>query len=323
MEYDYEFLLAPWTSGTSGLSARQPFCFRDQNGCGPVGYAYLFERVVHLVGSAVDDDSLASWSVHVPPPESSGVIVTASYFNLHLLVKQPMLGKRPVVDNVVCEGRLSKVSTIKSNGPPVDRRVRRTRAALQLALIDLVEERELSQIGVADVVNHAEVNRSTFYDHYQDVHELAEAASTSMIDRLIGVVLTLGDARATPSGSPEDPDPALTAFFAHFAEHAGLYRRLLGPTGSARVIDHIRMRTMAAVHASGQLPATDDAPSLDLVDASTAPHDVRAAFVASALIGVATDWLQRGCPRTPVEMTALTKPLLRSLADCRQPGSST
>ncbi|MCZ0997489.1 TetR-like C-terminal domain-containing protein [Streptomyces mirabilis] len=205
--------------------------------------------------------------------------------------------------------------TSSSSALPGDRRVRRTRAALQRALIDLVEERDLSQISVADVVDRAEVNRSTFYAHYEDVHELAEAACTSMIDDLIGVVLALGPTRANPSNPPEDPDPSLTAFFSHFAEHAGLYRSLLGPTGSARVIEHVRRRTMAAAHSSGQLPTTDDTPAPDTAGSSDVPHDVPSAFVAGALIGVATDWLQRGCPRTPTEMTILTKPLLWALAD--------
>lgn len=213
------------------------------------------------------------------------------------------------------------MATTNSGAPAGDRRVRRTRAALQRALIGLVEERDLSQISVADVVDRAEVNRSTFYDHYRDVHELAEAACTSMIDDLIGVVLALDPAHANRSGSPEDPDPPLTAFFAHFAEHAGLYRSLLARTGSARVIEHVRLRTMAAAHSSGQLSATGvittaDAahPPPDVADPSGIPHDVPAAFVAGALIGVATDWLQRGCPRTPAEMAILTKPLLRALA---------
>ncbi|MEU6195407.1 TetR-like C-terminal domain-containing protein [Streptomyces sp. NPDC047061] len=210
--------------------------------------------------------------------------------------------------------------TKSSSAQPGDRRVRRTRAALQRALIDLVEERDLSQISVADVVDRAEVNRSTFYAHYQDVHELAETACTSMIDDLIGVVLAIDPARAnpsTPAQNPEDPDPPLTAFFAHFAEHAGLYRSLLGPTGSARVIEHVRLRTMAAAHTARQIPATDDTPTpnpADAADASGIPHDVPAAFVAGALIGVATDWLQRGCPRTPTEMTIATKPLLLALS---------
>ncbi|MBP2323121.1 AcrR family transcriptional regulator [Kibdelosporangium banguiense] len=196
-------------------------------------------------------------------------------------------------------------TTESSSAAPVDRRVRRTRATLQRALIDLVEERDLSQISVADVVEAAEVSRSTFYDHYRDVHELAEAASTSMIDDLIGVVVDLDATRDQPSESSKDPDPTLTAFFTHFAEHAGLYRSLLGPTGSARVIEHVRRRSTAAAHVSHYLTPTDDE-----ADA----HDVPAAFVAGALIGVATDWLQRGCPRTPLEMTILTKPLLVALS---------
>src|SRR6266545_3736093 len=128
-----------------------------------------------------------------------------------------------------------------------DRRVRRTRASLQRALIELVAEQELSEIGVADVVDRADVSRSTFYDHYRDVHELAEAACASMIDDLLASLTTVDPAPAKPSDPREDPSPALTA------------------------------------------------------------------FVAGALLGVATDWLQRGCPRPPREMTILTEPLLTAL----------
>ncbi|CAL9318504.1 hypothetical protein SUDANB91_05803 [Streptomyces sp. SudanB91_2054] len=214
---------------------------------------------------------------------------------------------------------------IKSSGAvPGDRRVRRTRSALQSAVIDLVEERDVSQIRVADVVDRADVNRSTFYAHYQDVNELVEDACTSMIDDMIGFVVALDPARANPSDTPEDPvdpDPVLTAFFTHLAKHAGLYRGLLGPTGSARVIEHVRLRTTAAAHSSAYLGATADIPPPDIADPSDPPHDVPAAFAAGALLGVAVDWLQRGCPRTPLEMTILTKPLLLALstAACTPP----
>ena len=203
-----------------------------------------------------------------------------------------------------------------SSALPGDRRVRRTQATLQRALIDLVQERDLSQIAVADVADRADVSRSTFYDHYQDVHELAEVACTSMLDDMFRSVLAIYAARAHPS--PEDPDPALTAFFTHFAEHAVLYRSLLGPTGSARIIEHVRHRTTAAFH-YGRLALTGDTPPPDTAGSPGFPLDVPAAFVAGALLAVATDWLQRGCPRTPLEMTILTKPLLIAL----RPGTGT
>jgi AcrR family transcriptional regulator len=202
-------------------------------------------------------------------------------------------------------------STDSSNAPAGDRRVRRTRASLQRALIELVAEQDLSLISVADVVDRADVSRSTFYDHYRDVHELAEAACTSMIDDMLAPLTAVDRTTTRPSG--EDPNPAVTAFFTHFAQHAGLYRSLLGPTGSARVVEHVRQRTMATARLSPMLPAAGDTPKRAGTDPPEDTRDVPAAFVASALLGVATDWLQRGCPQTPRELTILTEPLLSAL----------
>jgi AcrR family transcriptional regulator len=227
---------------------------------------------------------------------------------------------------------VKRVATSRaSNTPSGDRRVRRTQAALARALLRLVEERDLSRIAVADVAELAGVSRSTFYDHYRDVHELAEAACTAMIDRLI-------ESLPMPGLDADDPlaeaAASLEAFFASLAEHAGLYRALLGPQGSARVADHIRRRTAAAIEArlheestrAGAGPAEPAAragvrPSEPAARPGTPgdrgdsqdTHDVVAAFTAGALIGVAADWLQRGCPRPPSEMAALTWPLIAAV----------
>jgi AcrR family transcriptional regulator len=184
---------------------------------------------------------------------------------------------------------------------------------LQRALIELVAEQDLSAISVADVVDRADVSRSTFYDHYRDVHELAEAACTSMIDDMLAPLTAVGPIETGPTGPGEDPNPAVTAFFTHFGEHAGLYRSLLGPTGSARVIEHVRQRTTAIARLSPMLPPAGATPRRVGTDTPEDTRDVPAAFVASALLGVATDWLQRGCPQTPRELTTLTEPLLSAL----------
>ncbi|MFC4123011.1 TetR/AcrR family transcriptional regulator [Nonomuraea zeae] len=201
-------------------------------------------------------------------------------------------------------------TTKHSNSPSSDRRVRRTRAALARALIELVEERELSRISVSDVAEHAGVSRTAFYDHYRDVHELAEAACTAMIDHLI---------QSLPGPGPGETHMApevtqsLQDFFASLAAHAGLYRSLLGPHGSAHVADHIRRRITAAIHdRQGEVPPGGELPEYAAALPDT-PRDVSSAFTAGALLGVATDWLQRGCPRSPAEMAAMTWPLLSAL----------
>lgn len=189
-----------------------------------------------------------------------------------------------------------------------DPRVRRTQAALRRTLIDLVQDRDLSRISVADVAERAGVSRSTFYDHYRDVHELAEAACTTMIDDLIEAIPNpaAGDVSHTTTDN-------LLTFFAHLAEHAGLYRSVLGPQGSARVIDHVRRRATVAGYVGARRAASGDDASSPADYSADVPHDVPAAFTAGALIGVATDWLQRGCPLSPAEMAALTRPLLMAL----------
>ncbi|MFI7707784.1 TetR/AcrR family transcriptional regulator [Nonomuraea sp. NPDC049480] len=198
-------------------------------------------------------------------------------------------------------------TTKESNTPSGDRRVRRTRAALARALIQLVEEQDLSRISVSDVAEAAEVSRSAFYDHYRDVHELAEDACTAMIDGLI-------ESLAVPGPDPADVArgaiQSLAAFFTSLAEHAGLYRALLGPQGSARVIDHIRNRIATAIHDHQRQAGDQSGPTGPPTDIS---QDVPAAFTAGALIGVAADWLQRGCHRPPAEMAAVTLPLLHAL----------
>lgn len=211
---------------------------------------------------------------------------------------------------------LRNVATTRDSTPTGDRRVRRTHATLRNTLIQLVEERDLGHISVADIAEHAGVSRSTFYDHYRDVHELAEAACTSMIDELIESLPVL-----SPDSADEDETQSLRAFFANLAKHAGLYRSLLGPQGSARVIDHIRRRTTATVHIAVRRAAGDT--QQDIALSTDIPHDVPSAFTAGALISVAIDWLQHDCPRTPAEMATLTWPLLTAHFGADMPTSET
>jgi AcrR family transcriptional regulator len=53
-----------------------------------------------------------------------------------------------------------------------DRRVRRTRESLHKALISLALEKRYDSITVQDVLDRADVGRSTFYTHFQSLAEL-------------------------------------------------------------------------------------------------------------------------------------------------------
>ncbi|MFJ4785740.1 TetR/AcrR family transcriptional regulator [Streptomyces sp. NPDC088794] len=213
---------------------------------------------------------------------------------------------------------------------PLDRRVLRSRAALEAALRDLVAERDLNQISVADLTKRAGVNRSTFYEHYTDVHDLAVAACTSTYEQLVAVAPiphgTLG-----PDGRPlANPMPGL---FAHVAAHAPLYRALLCDEGSARMINHLLHRIALAARSS-LAPAEEgprDGTSAVGTPSAETPHDPVAAFLAGAVLGTVIDWLRRDCPGTPEEIGAAIWPYALACAEATpgirragpdQPGTS-
>ena len=49
-----------------------------------------------------------------------------------------------------------------------------TKKALAASLKKLLAERPLDKITVIDIVNDCEVNRQTFYYHFQDIYDLLE-----------------------------------------------------------------------------------------------------------------------------------------------------
>ncbi|AIY06751.1 hypothetical protein Plano_2786 [Planococcus sp. PAMC 21323] len=67
-----------------------------------------------------------------------------------------------------------------------DRRILRTQKMLKSALLQLLNEKELSQLTITEVANQAGCNRVTFYSHYKDLNELLAAIVEDYLDGLAG-----------------------------------------------------------------------------------------------------------------------------------------
>src|SRR5215470_11630864 len=63
-----------------------------------------------------------------------------------------------------------------------DRRVQRSRAALQRALIDLIQERNYADITIQDIVDRANVGRTTFYLHFTSKDDLFFGCHSAIIN---------------------------------------------------------------------------------------------------------------------------------------------
>ncbi len=72
-----------------------------------------------------------------------------------------------MADNILMPGWRNKEAARKT-----DRRSRKTRAALVQALMALLREKPLKSITITELTDRADVNRATFYIHFQDVYDM-------------------------------------------------------------------------------------------------------------------------------------------------------
>lgn len=100
-----------------------------------------------------------------------------------------------------------------------DRRVRRTRSALQAALLGLLADRSYTEITISEVIERADVGRSTFYAHYRDKDDLFADA----IDVL----------RTDLASVDAPPGPGRLSFSLPFLEHLDVNRALARTTLSS------------------------------------------------------------------------------------------
>ena len=63
-----------------------------------------------------------------------------------------------------------------------DRRVRRTRASIRRAFLDLLDEKSYGQITVTELSERADINRKTFYAYYSGMDELLRELEQDLME---------------------------------------------------------------------------------------------------------------------------------------------
>jgi AcrR family transcriptional regulator len=186
--------------------------------------------------------------------------------------------------------RTAPVSLPKLSSTKIDRRVRRTRDVLGDALIGLMHERPFATITVQQVVDRADVGRSTFYTHYRDKDDLF---LSDVEDFLEGMATLLS--RRIEASNRVAP---VRELFAHVAEARRFYATLiaagkingvmeLGQGHFARAIEQ-RLAALSPAPARGSMPRTAMAHAL-----------------AGALLSLLSWWIDHEMKESPAHMDDL------------------
>ena len=158
-----------------------------------------------------------------------------------------------------------------------DRRVTRTRRRLKEGLLELIRERSYESVTVQDIIDRADVGRSTFYSHFESKEDLL----------LDGFDVWL-QAPHRPAHGPADSLGPLLAFSGPLLHHVQTQKRFFLGTFFNAANKRVRRKV------TGWLVEIikNDLKRLDAD--SHAPLEARAQCIAAAFLGLAGWWLESG-----------------------------
>lgn len=135
------------------------------------------------------------------------------------LAEEQRRRNRPFLNNVtpLVRQRLQGKNTMSQKKP--DRRVQRTRRSLHKALMSCILEKRYESITVQEVLDRADVGRSTFYMHFRDKGELL-ASGFGELQAL------LNSAQAASAAVPSKSYERIIGFSLTMFEHAKEYQRV-------------------------------------------------------------------------------------------------
>ena len=204
----------------------------------------------------------------------------------------------------------------------VDRRVQKTRKLLQDALIELVAEKGYESVTVREILDKANVGRSTFYAHFQDKDQLLH----SILDRLDELFeqhnKRLLDATKNFANT-ENTDLTLSlsptlSIFQFVGQNHRFFKAMLGNRGYGIFAKPVYGYVFAHVHGIFTNPIHDDVfahmhePFKMLVSREkygSLEAEIAAHYFVSALMGILVWWVGKDMPCTAEEIDRLFRQL--------------
>lgn len=187
------------------------------------------------------------------------------------------------------EVRVKQMNTEKT-----DRRVRRTRALLLQGLIQLMKEKDIKDISVKELSDLVDINRGTFYLHYNDIYDMVNKIEEELFIEFNQIL----NKDLTSSNQLTPPKETLLDIFSLLERHRELAQVMIGPHGDLAFVNHLK--TLVKDRLQYVLDSSH----------SSQDYEYYYAFIVSGCIGIFDIWLNHPNPRTPEEMADICSTIL-------------
>lgn len=172
---------------------------------------------------------------------------------------------------------------------PGNRRIRKTKTAVLRAFGELMQEKRFENITIQNIIDRADIGRTTFYAHYETKDELLEQYISCIFD-----LLTAQEEQETFREIP------LKKILEHIKGHSGMVKGALNASGGEilfqRAEDYWRKKLGACT------PGTRNTENL--------PQDILINHFVTSAVGLIRWWLKNDMPYTPAEMERFWKVLM-------------
>ena len=191
-----------------------------------------------------------------------------------------------------------------------NRSVRNTKRRLREGLLRLMEEKPINEISVKELTELVDVNRGTFYFHYQDIYDLLRDMEQDFFenfDRTLSENRPALDEDGLPVFDAEGA-PYLHAVFSFLDDNRSFCRIMLSPRGDMQFVELVKERIDRQCRFFWQLlaPGADEAQS-----------GMYNAFLINGLIGLIREWVNDRRDLTVESISELTATLiLASVGPC-------
>lgn len=193
----------------------------------------------------------------------------------------------------------AKIISLEEAGV-VDRRITRSKKALRSALISLIEERGFDSFTVNDLCARADLNRGTFYNHFQDKEDLLATLEDEIMEGLEALQAKMGNIGLGDLAAyriKKKPLPFLVELFDFLREEGDFLHAILGPGGDMRFVPRLRDSVCVNLIQSilHERYREDPTPFVNYY----------VAYFTSAYLGVITRWIETGMQESSEEMARI------------------
>jgi len=181
-----------------------------------------------------------------------------------------------------------------------DLRIVRTIESIKEAFVALIEEKGFESITVKDITATAQINRGTFYAHYQDKYDLMNRCQEEFMLEMSNIVkqnIAKLVASINTNNSILQPLEIAVLIFEFLERNRKFIKAILGPNGDLSFQTKLKNFMWKTLFESTENPIKQ----VNLL----VPGEYLVSYIASAHIGVIQQWLLEDRKETPQEMAQI------------------